>query len=436
MSKLSEVHKWLGNAIVNFATEERGVVALIFALVTPILFGLFFMAYQFDEFNRYINRVQAAQLAGLEGAVHLPMAAQRKATAENISKKNMGFIKGTNLPEKLSDRWNQQAWEDEHYLYMATSVGATTPLHFLAKGSLFTVRMRIRLPDGPVPDPNKTCGVTNTEELTNFAEAIQYCGQESMSLNELRTVPNEERVKADQMALLNIGLGFFQGGNGGKAMTIAEIKAKYGIDVQNNKVVLLFNYRDYPMDPDAHDIETNLKNENNFPDVFFWLTQNYDRKFEGKDGNEKRQKYIEQYGDNRLFYSDWMLRDMSTWMNGIPSTDMGKNDNYRSVRGTFKLDGNTVQSVRIRVNRGSSSGKDRDGNDAQSFNREIDLTITRGAETDLDYVVEWRQTYAGTGLYGVEPKGVNAVPGTTKTLYFNKVTGNVSTSPSSASPEP
>ena len=44
MSKTNNVHKWFSNAIAEFATEERGVVALVFALVAPILFGLFFMA--------------------------------------------------------------------------------------------------------------------------------------------------------------------------------------------------------------------------------------------------------------------------------------------------------------------------------------------------------------------------------------------------------
>lgn len=181
---------------------------------------------------------------------------------------------------------------------------------------------------------------------------------------ELSSIPDEDLIAADQEALANIGKYFLE-----KNLTKKQIADLLGVsqsDLTNLKQgILLVNYHDNP-----GDIDTDFKQERtpiSTGQVFEWMQGEYD-----SDGSAALNN------DQRYFFSD----NMTTILN-----NGNQYENDRSVRLSFKFEGSgenaTVESVRVRVNRGNTKGAD----SSTPYYRELDVTAYKNGS--------WKQTIDG-----------------------------------------
>lgn len=365
----------LAHEIKQFVRNERGVVALIFAVLFPIIVGLLFTAFQFDMYNRNITRVEMAQSSALHAGRNQASDAEKIKYTKIWVKLNTDFVSGLNALRETDIL--ARIDEGKKYLYVRTTMDDLSPVVSWAVKSHFQSIMRIPLENDSTP--SGTCGKT-------YWEALRTCGK--MSINQLRAIPNSERIKADQMALINIGKNFFNSDKTGK--TKSEIKAAFGgYDFKGENI--LVNYVDnnnVGNDKGGDAIQTYLKDDNNndfsrrtldfmisdgqgaedfdanSPDYNWQKLDETDTKNQPNhyaiinntdDPSTNTQSAIEH---TRYFYSDWMLEDMYGWNNVYQSGGIWYRDNCRTVRVqvTYDGDGNDakVTSVRVRVNRGNS----------------------------------------------------------------------------------
>lgn len=185
---------------VKFIKSEQGVVALIFALMFPMIVIMLTMAFQFEQYNRYVNRVEQAQSVALQRARSQTQSV-RRGLAEHWVKFNSSLVSGLSL----ADGDDNHSWEDAGYLWISSTLEDKNPILSWAVGSRMNSMMRIPLFEED--QDLTTCGNT-------YWKALYKCGK--LSVNELRKISNEERIKIDQMALVNIGKNFFDSSGVGK----------------------------------------------------------------------------------------------------------------------------------------------------------------------------------------------------------------------------
>ena len=165
-------------------------------------------------------------------------------------------------------------------------------------------------------------------------------------------VSNEKRITMDQQSLANIGQFFLS-----KTKTeLAGIMNNYTYN--GDEGIFLVNYHDNSdIETDFDYNGTNLKD--GYKDILTYM--------QGDASN-----IVGFSSDTRYFYSDNML-----------AAKAGQYGNDRSIRVNLHYNGETVDAVRVRVNRGSTGG---DGNTTPYY-RELDVKVGVGQS--------WKQTIAG-----------------------------------------
>ena len=350
----------LAHEIKQFVRNERGVVALIFAVLFPIIVGLLFTAFQFDMYNRNITRVEMAQSSALHAGRNQASDAKKIEYTKIWVKLNTDFVSGLNASGATNNL--AQIDEGKKYLYVRTTMDDLSPVVSWAVKSHFQSIMRIPLLDSSA---SGTCGKT-------YWEALRTCGK--MSVSELRQISDKERVKADQMALINIGKAFFNSDKTGK--TKSEITKLFGNALTGDSILLNYVDNHNVNENEGNDkIQTYVKTESGYKDRAAKALP-----FMKSDGVNSADygAYTEDYtwdgeidvaahkalmaNDNpdsnnqtaithaRFFFSDWMLEDMHDWDN----VKKDFQDNCRTIRVSTTYDSDVVSSVRIYVNRGSS----------------------------------------------------------------------------------
>ncbi len=200
-----------------------------------------------------------------------------------------------------------------------------------------------------------------------YVTALKKWGH--MTVDELMAIPNDQRLAADQQALINMGQALI-----GKSWD--ELQADFFND-KNKNATTVNNLQNWNKNDDLvilnfEPVNKNdgaglltLKNDSQGKNSINWMQGDYGTK--GENGYT----YSTQGFDNqtRYFFSDEMIKDKN-------DVDWGdeKWGNDRSVRVQFTMnqETQTVESVRLRVNRGTH-------NDAniKSHMHELDVTVTK-----------------------------------------------------------
>ena len=185
----------------------------------------------------------------------------------------------------------------------------------------------------------------------SYAEAVASWGKKNKA-DLSSEISNEKRIAMDQQSLANIGQFFLN-----KTKTeLAGIMNKYTYN--GDEGIFLVNYHDNSdIETDFDYDGTNLKD--GYKDILTYM--------QGDASN-----IVGFSGDTRYFYSDNMLADKA-----------GQYGNDRSIRVNLHYNGDTVDAVRVRVNRGNSRG---DGNSTPYY-RELDVKVGTGQS--------WKQTISG-----------------------------------------
>ena len=389
------------NELSSFVKNEHGVVALAFAIIFPVVAILILMSFQFDQYNRHITRVQQAQFAALRGA-YKQNDDLRELLTEKWVRFNTAMSRGLSIANE-----DNYAWEKSGYLWISTTLEDSTPVLSWALGERFNSTMRIRLYESSDPT---TCGNT-------YWKALYKCGK--LSVNELRKISNEERVKIDQMALVNIGKNFFDSSGVGKKR--GEIQTLFGSQFTSESI--LINYVDnHNVGDDAKGdaIQTYLKGDSNKKyaqtleymksdgssddnyglsgsDDYVWKNLISEAQHEVIEGDENSATYSDLDGvtHTRFFFSDWMLEDMHDWQN----VKDGYQDNCRTLRITVTYNADKVESVRIRVNRGAGQAT----NGTHYYELDVTVTSANYSETaDLSKFQTNQKLFSGQLLSGIE----------------------------------
>lgn len=414
----------LAHEIKQFVRNERGVVALIFAVLFPIIVGLLFTAFQFDMYNRNITRVEMAQSSALHAGRNQASDAEKIKYTKIWVKLNTDFVSGLNALRETDIL--ARIDEGKKYLYVRTTMDDLSPVVSWAVKSHFQSIMRIPLENDSTP--SGTCGDT-------YWRALYNCGKKTRE--ELRKIPNSERLKADQMALINIAKAFFKEKTVGTeteivGLTKSEMKNDLGMnkipDDSNDltsKPYLILNYVDSHKSPDDSESLTYMRDDDSiFLGAVEWMQSDHgdddsylnrnqtDYIFENKvtadeharliddnDSNDDVSNQGEKLKSTRFFFSDWMLEDMHGWTN----VKSGYQDNARSVRIFVNYDGDNVQSVRVAVNRGLGEHNN-NPNGFGTYYYELDVTVTADnySSTDLSSFQTNQNTYNGKLLSGLK----------------------------------
>ncbi len=192
------------------------------------------------------------------------------------------------------------------------------------------------------------------DAIKTHADAIAAWGK--MNINDLLKVDNEKRVKADQETLADIGRLFI-------GLSESEVRNLLSGDYtrfKSNGGLFLGNYYD-------------LNGDNT---EATGIGSMYTQKNMSKTGYEALESaltagaYNKDFTDNttRYFYSDEMLKQMDN-----NNTTYGDYSKDRSVRVLFHYDdNNTVDAVRVRINRGST---DTNAVSTYSYYGQLDVTV-------------------------------------------------------------
>lgn len=201
--------------------------------------------------------------------------------------------------------------------------------------------------------------VTNTNRIfaelfsdaMTYADAAATWGKKNKA-DLSSEVSNEKRIAMDQQSLANIGLFFL-------SKTKSDLqKLMNNYNYGGDEGIFLVNYHDNSdIETDFDYNGTNLKD--GYKDILTYM--------QGDASN-----IVGFSGDTRYFYSDNMLADKA-----------GQYGNDRSIRVNLHYNGDTVDAVRVRVNRGNSKG---DGNSTPYY-RELDVKVATGQS--------WKQTISG-----------------------------------------
>lgn len=181
---------------------------------------------------------------------------------------------------------------------------------------------------------------------------------------ELSDIPDKDLIAADQEALANIGKYFME-----QDLTKAQLATLLGVKKSEltdlKQGILLVNYHD-----NAADIDTDFHQERTTispAQVFEWMQGDYDSNGSATLNSE-----------TRYFFSD----NITTVLN-----EGNQYENDRSIRLSFKFDGNgdnaKVEAVRVRVNRGNTKGD----MSSTPYYRELDVTVNKNGS--------WKQTIDG-----------------------------------------
>ena len=381
------------STVKRFAKEDRGVVSLVFAVMLPIVVGMMLVAFQFDEYNRYITRVQQSQAVALQGAQKLSATVREDYTREWV-KLNTSKINGLSV-DYDSDNL---AWVNGGYLYSSTDLTDNYPIIKYAVGSRFNSTMRILIAVTPGFEACKAAlkSLSEGESGASFASVLQACHK--LTHDELRLIPNEYRIYADQLALMNIASFFFRDGKrmtveeawslGGwksRGITLNDFKNRierpnlYSLNYStpSKSLPIIININDKVVKSGDDDLigtsRTFLRDDSYAPAAFNWmqgdfgtldeegkLTYNGDNiVVSGVPKNVTETSTIlnniedSNYAntvisDNVFFFSNWMIEDMSDWADG--------DSNFRTLRIMMDVDDEGyINAVRVRVNRGDSN---------------------------------------------------------------------------------
>ena len=381
---MSSIPFFFQKTVKAFYKSEKGVVALIFAIMCPIIVLMLVTAFQFEQYNRFVTRVQQAQSSALQGArlqTSETNGRRRQDLTSSWVRLNSLLAGGFALEKNYSDIVTEDFTSLENkktYLKIDNIVKDSSPIHWLLSSSPFSMRIPVDMTQDQwldrcrqvikdmVIEEKEGDRLVNIQPEYTSNTAVENCGV--LPISALHAIDNKYRVKADQLAMYNMAKGFFRGKdeNGnvvpGKPMTKKEIESILGKGVSPNSAVLMFNYRDWGNET-LEGATTDLKTDSGFGDFYYWLQGEYDNHLNGKSNSAKLNDFNKNYNKKRLFLSDWMLESNEGWMNGkpdytSPGLKKGENDNYRSVRAYFTFDSNnTLEKVRITVNRGSSTAQ-------------------------------------------------------------------------------
>ena len=184
-----------------------------------------------------------------------------------------------------------------------------------------------------------------------YADAVKTWGKTNKA-DLSSDVSNEKRIALDQESLANIGMFFL----GKTKAELGGLMNNYGYG--GDEGIFLVNYHDKADIVTDFDYGgTNLKE--GYKDILTYMQG---------DASE----IVGYSSDTRYFFSDNMLADKS-----------GQYGNDRSIRVNLHYNGETVDAVRVRVNRGSTKG---DGNTTPYY-RELDVKVGAGQS--------WKQTISG-----------------------------------------
>ena len=370
---MSFILSYLQDTAAKFCKRENGVVALMYAIMTPMVVLALVMAFDAEQHNRYLTRVQQSQAVALQRARSESEASSAEASeslgrdrrlsfTENWVNLNSSLVNGLSLTHdeaKIETIVVTDVTNIKDYLKIENRTGSLGMIHWAFASDYFSMR----IPIDNLSDRLNIClrelkKLKVNEDSGNVVpdykskNIVTYCGQ--LPIGDIKKIPNEYRVRADQLALFNMAKGFFPGGKG---LTKTEIAKLLGVSsVSNGKAYLMFNYQDLP-NPMLADITTKLKTDSGFGDFYYWLQEEYDKSLPGSNSKQKLTYFNDSKNNlnkTRLFFSDWMLEDMSYWLNGKPNYENDINDNYRSVRAYFTFSGENLTKLQIKVNRGYS----------------------------------------------------------------------------------
>lgn len=370
---MSFILSYLQDVAAKFCKRDNGVVALIYAVMTPMVVMALIMAFDSEQHNRYLTRVQQSQAVALQRARNEGEASSAAASESSVRDRRLSFTESwVNLNSSLSNGLSLTHDEArietivvtdvtniKDYLKIENKTGSLGMIHWAFASNYFS----LRIPIDSLDDRLNLC----LRELKKLKEdpdtghvvpdffsknIVTYCGQ--LPIGDIKKIPNEYRVRADQLAIFNMAKGFFPGGKG---MTKTEIAARLGVSsVSSGKAYLMFNYLDLP-NPQLADITTRLKTDSGFGDFYYWMQGIYDKSLPGNTAKAKLTYFNDSKNNlnkTRLFFSDWMIEDMSHWLNGKPGFENDINDNHRSVRAYFTFNGENLTKLQIKVNRGYS----------------------------------------------------------------------------------
>lgn len=384
---MSSVVCVLRDIAIKFCKKEHGVVALMYAAIAPLIILVLLMAFDAEQYNRYVTRVQQSQSVALQRArsendtsssneSQTSKRDRRLSFTESWVKLNSSLVNGISL--KTDEAKIESIVTDithiKDFLKIENRTDKLGMLYWAFASDYFSMRIPIENMDDRLDLCRRVIqSLTDDGDPDYYTkDVVTYCGK--LSVDQIKQIPNEYRVKADQLALYNMAKGFFPGG---QCMTKTELAKLLGVSsVGANSAYLMFNYKDMPNN-DLSNITTNLKTDSGFGDFYYWMQEMYDKSFPGSTV-QKKYAYFNDPANNlnktRLFFSDWMLEDMSGWLNGKPGFENAINDNYRSVRAYFSFTGNYVTKVQIKVNRGFSEGV------YGTHNYDLDLQVKAASE--------------------------------------------------------
>ncbi len=215
-------------------------------------------------------------------------------------------------------------------------------------------------------------------EKITFAEAVNRWGNKSTEELLADASSSAKRQLTDQESLANIGNLFL-----GKTKTeLAVFMNNYDHNVNKTDGLFICNY---------HDPEWTAKNEQNKKaDPVF----DYDGS-QLKEGYRDILTYMQGDSDNMVSFTNdgtkYYFSDSMT----VERTTGGDWINDRSIRVNLHYNGDTVDAVRVRVNRGSIGANDK------NYYRELDVKVGTGKS--------WKQTIDGEAgaITGQESSSVN-----------------------------
>ena len=477
---MTRIHKFnrLGS-VKHFLNSEKGVVGLVFAVILPFILTAMYMSFQFDQYNRYLARVEQAQFSALRGAYKEDFSIRKKLTQKLVEMNVPTFKSALNL---------NGAREDDGYLWSETIIKDKSPLVSFAKDSSFDSNMRIKIPPSDLVSACR--GVLERMALdtptATYKDTVTTCGK--LTRFELYEIPDNLRLIADRQALYNIAAAFFPNN---KAMTITEARNLLGIrDSSKDTAETIANrdksFKDSVLNigttaqecnsdkcgPNSHkllherivfnlidveqaEIRTALRDDTQTLDAMHWMLGDYPDDGYDSDyayftqklsaaNNKAEENYLlshvsdvdlspgitnvsKKVMDTRFFYSNWMIEKMDNWQNGIQGSEK-----FRTLRVSMTFEDRTdennnvvtyVKSVRIRINRSSS----KEWNGTHNYDLDVTASIdgTGSLKTEKTHITDAKHgdSVATSGVYRNTAGGdyTNGSNGFTK--YYKDIYG-------------